>query len=147
MKIPSLETTEGVLLLAAVAFAAYVAYKAYQTGSAIGSGVKKTLSDIGDEITSVYDSVNVATTGAGTRTRSILNGGAIPDAPDQSAAELARLNRNNDSIVDSLPTSTVPSYDSMGNYQGTTEEISGLGSDSVYASESQDYSPSALGIA
>lgn len=143
MKIPSVQSTEGVLLLAAVAFAAYVAYKAYKTGSAIGTGITEQISAATDFVKQTIDSADVAVTSAGSRGRSILNGGAIPITADQSDAETARLNRGNDAITDSMPSKTTPSYDSMGNYQGTSEEV-GLGSDSATFAYSQDYSPSAL---
>ena len=149
MKIPSVQTTEGVLLLSVIVIGSYVAYRAYKTGSSIGAGVTETLGNIKDSITGAINTANVAVTSAGARGRAALNGGSAPqDAANQSSAETARLNRQEGAIVDSIPTHSEPSYDAMGNYQGETQvEDVGLGSDTRTVSENQKYSPDAMGLA
>ena len=149
MKIPSVQTTEGVLLLVVIGMASYVAYRAYKTGSSIGAGVTETLGNIKDGITGAANSVNVAVTSAGARGRAALNGGSAPqDAANQSPAETARLNRQEGAIVETIPTHSEPSYDGMGNYQGDIQvEGVGLGTDTRTVSENQQYSPDAMGLA
>lgn len=89
MKLPSLNTAEGIVVLAAAAAAAYVVYRMSTAASSIGSTVSSGIGSVGSGITSLLDDANVAINKA--RTSSV---GASPAAPgDQTDAETARLNR------------------------------------------------------
>lgn len=142
MKIPSLQTTEGVLLLGAVAFAAYVAYKSYQTGAGIAAGVKKTFTDIFDAGTQAVDSVKVLTSQS-------AQDGTQPYAneSDQSGAETDRLLRQAGAptVADNLASSTATTNAAAGIDPSSEWPLPGLGEDtSIYATP-QIYSPSAVG--
>lgn len=134
MKIPSVQTTEGVVLLIVVGVVAYVSYRAYKTGSGIASGVTQTVGDIVDSVKSAtVDNVGIAAAKA----NRISNGIAI-DPINQSAAETDRLFRqaNTEAQVEAANAQTA---------EDDAASYGGMGVDSTTISFAQDYSPSAVG--
>lgn len=94
MKLPSLDTSEGLVVLLGAAAAVYVVYKLYGAAGSISSTVSGSISGaataIGNLASLAADDANIAIDKA--RTSSI--GAASAPASDQSDAETARLNRD-----------------------------------------------------
>ncbi len=142
MKVPKLGSVESVLLIGVASLAGYALYKAYQTGSNIKTKVTGAISDIGDSIKTIYDDGILKANKV--RTATMNAAGIAPTYPesDQSAAETARLIRQNDdgSVVGGMPELDIMGNPTGGFLEGDSRNISNPVAPS-------DTSPEAVGVA
>lgn len=106
IKIPTLNETQSLILIGAALALGYVAWKLVSAGSTIRESVSATVDSVTDTVSDVIDTLQYANSAAtveqgrlGAIVRSYTD---TPDPENQSAAETARLDRQNVTWLDEL---------------------------------------------
>jgi hypothetical protein len=141
MKMPSLDTAEGIIVLGAAALVAYALYRAYNTGTAIASTVSSTISTAA---TNVGNAVQAATAAVTPTSPSEAAANAMLDSDPLSQANVA--NALQSQTVDyGTGTGWDSTTDTTSIGLGTSTTAGGtLGSDSHTVNTPQQIAPSAI---
>lgn len=122
MKLPSLDTAEGIVVLALGAFVAYTLYRVYQGASAIGDGIKATLGSAIDTVESVgHAIIDPATNASGQSSTEMQQ--AVGDSGIDGTGLWPLPNASTDGLGTMVPSSSLPQRASPGPFVVNTSDL------------------------